>query len=133
MREILFRGKRIDGGGWVEGDLARRKSRFAPQLNTTYGISDAFGVFCAVDPETVGQYTGLTDKNGKRIFEGDICNCRKFECVGKIEWCEYDASFDFYVLCGGGVYDSENLYDYADELEIIGNCYDNPELLEVES
>ena len=130
-REILFRGKSYTDGKWHYGYyMYRFATPFSPERHEITELS-GLGYNCI--PETVGQYTGLTDKNGKRIFERDICNCRKFECVGKIEWCEYDASFDFYVLCGGGVYDSENLYDYADELEIIGNCYDNPELLEVES
>ena len=128
-REILFRGKRIDGGGWVAGDLARRKSRFAPQLNTTHGISDAFGVFCAVDPETVGQHTGLTDKNGKLIFEGDILRDTMFGKVAAVEYlvsenCSFVARHEKRMMQGF------KLLPRPREYEVIGNCYDNSDLLE---
>jgi hypothetical protein len=75
------------------------------------------------------QYTGLKDKNGREIYEGDICNCREYECFGKIEWNEDNAGFYFYVVVEGGGFDEECLYEYADELEVIGNVHDNPELL----
>lgn len=75
------------------------------------------------------QYTGLKDKYGTEIYEGDICNCREYECFGKIEWNEDNAGFYFYVAVEGGGFDEECLYEYADELEVIGNIYDNPELL----
>ena len=75
------------------------------------------------------QYTGLKDKNGTEIYEGDICNCREYECFGKIEWNEDNAGFYFYVAVEGGGFDEECLYEYADELEVIGNIHDNPELL----
>lgn len=64
MREILFRGKRLDNGEWIEGDLH--------QYNDAYGyIKDNRKQLLAVNRSTVGQFTGLTDKNGRRIFEGD--------------------------------------------------------------
>lgn len=78
MREILFRGKRTDNGKWVYGDLIDVKFIFdknydgydSPYYDDELGIID--GHLLEVIPETVGQYTGLTDKNGKKIFEGDI-------------------------------------------------------------
>ncbi len=80
-----------------------------------------------VIPETVGQCTGLKDKNGKLIFEGDICEYG--DSVGIIGYCESDAMFTF-------TYDENIQTDFSciwgKNLEIIGNIHDNPELLEVE-
>lgn len=81
------------------------------------------------DEIEIMQYTGLKDKNGKEIYEGDICNCREYECFGKVEWNNEEAGFYFCVVMEGGGFEEEHLYDYVDELEVIGNIYENPELL----
>ena len=140
MRDILFHGKRKDNGEWVEGYLIvcngtvnHGRAYISESVNSIYFNLKGFdiGNFYEVDPDTVGQYIELTDKNGKKIFEGDICICREYECIGYIAWTDNDASFDYCMLCEDGTYDVEYLYDYIEELKVVGNIHDNPELLEV--
>lgn len=78
-----------------------------------------------VDPETVGQYTGLTDKNGRKIFEGDTVWNSYDEDYGKVEWDNDMAKF--IITFSTFTVDFDNVY--GDELEIVGNVYDNPERL----
>ena len=131
MREILFRGKRIDNGELVEGqyhctdyiwnDEEIRRHYILPQ---NYG--DAF----VVNPETVGQFTELTDKKGKRIFEGDICRVSR-PCVlayGKITF--QNGCFWFVDDGPGGMLRLCDVKTNGFEIEVIGNIHDNPELLE---
>jgi hypothetical protein len=128
MREILFRGKRVDNGEWIEGDLiqSRDKTYIHPKANSfrvsETGLSKLI-VLREVYPETVGQYTGLTDKNGKKIFEGDIIRSNSER--GYIEYYPNDCAFD--------VVDDHGFYWLISEMsniEVIGNIHDNPELLE---
>lgn len=132
MREIEFRGISVDSGewvyGWVFGDKAKSIIEIDKEYPNKYGVEAYYT--SVVIPETVGQYTGLKDKNGKEIYEGDICNCREYECFGKVEWNNEEAGFYFCVVMEGGGFEEERLYDYIDELTVIGNIYDNPELLE---
>lgn len=129
MREIKFRGKRIDNNEWVYGYFTKNHKSGKCYITTQ---SESGGAKPhQVIPETIGQYTGLKDKNGKEIYEGDICNCREYECFGKVEWNNEEAGFYFCVVVEGGGFEEEHLYDYIDELEVIGNIHDNPELLEV--
>ncbi len=143
MREILFRGKRNDGGGWVCGHYVYR-----PDIHGAHFIVAVNSIgtllWFEVAPETVGQFTGLTDKNGKKIFEGDIFNledeimavvifkdgCFRLEEYGlRGAWTE--SGFDEF---GGswGVIDCESIDWYSlHDAEVIGNIHDNPELLEV--
>ena len=130
MREILFRGKRSDTGEWVYGDL-----RQDADLGTAYiGGWDYFTADYAlqrepyeypISPETVGQYTGLTDKNGNRIFEGDIVKLRRRRDYGIVKYAIPECRFE-YLMQGDG---DQLLFDDVDYVEIIGNIHDNPNLL----
>lgn len=136
MREILFRGKRKDNGEWVYGYICYYG--FTGEENTYIVPNYASALYSIeVDPETVGQYTGITDDNGKKIFEGDILN------VINPDDDDYDYITKVYFECNTLCVDVEGQdYDYTsigfaveiwdnecDRVEVIGNIHDNPELL----
>ena len=129
MREILFRGKRTDNGEWVEGDLIQCDLHDAAEHTCIMPQTLTAGVY-RVLPETVGQYTGLTDKNGKRIFEGDIVERVSDGERAVISWLKYSAcfglSFDGW-CCGFDDYDF-----LPNDFKVLGNIHDNPELLKPE-
>ena len=139
MREILFRGKRIDNGEWVEGYYVKALDMYDKEIHaifdtmtTFYACGETSG-FELVDPETICQYTGLIDKNGKKIWEGDILEGHlddKFpEDVTreKVIWHENGWKTE-----EPGCDNKEYLDEFDTEnFEIVGNVYDNPELLEV--
>lgn len=122
MREILFRGKDFSGAlnsSWIFGSLDTTENEYTIMI-----YPDRFGNKCRIfiDPKTVGQYTGLTDKNGKKIFEGDIVKYRNSSP------CKIDYIDSQFVMMWKNFYRNfERVYD--DEIEVIGNIYDNPELL----
>ena len=125
MRDILFRGKRTDNGEWVYGLLCRVGDTYANirRMDTT--------VLYSVLTNTIGQFTGLTDKNGRKIFEGD---CFKTYCTGLPVYKHivgyYPEHFAFMARCIE-MNTVHYLSDYRPSaIEIIGNIYDNPELLE---
>lgn len=134
MREILFRGKRVDNGEWAYGSLILEKNAFDERLILAI-ISDADGNETLVNPETVGQFTGLTDKNGAKIFEGDIiegdlednldlgAKWRSVVVMGKFGWLADDPT--------GSAPTPLDEFDIK-EGEVIGNIHDNPELMEKE-
>ena len=132
MREILFRGKRMDDGEWVEGYLVKAVGGECMILPVTTehcgGAEFSEGYHC--DPTTVGQYTGLKDKNGKRIFEGDICrNTRTGEIVS-VKWHGTMAGYVWNKrIADGFLFDFGELFRACDKYEVIGNIHDNPELL----
>lgn len=132
MREILFRAKRLSDGVWVEGDLSRcvvvgetHIRRIEENLSTTTH---------KVYAETVCQYTGLTDKNGRKIFEGDIL--RFVNYINNNEWL---CSIEFlegsficrYIYEDGelGEYNHFTSWHEKVKWEVIGNIFDNPELI----
>ena len=150
MREILFRGKRIDNGEWREGFLLKECNHhtcswnLAIEYKTNRGGQYSYNV-AEIDPKTVGQFTGLTDKNGKKIFEGDMFllddeiiavvifheGCFKLEEYG-LRGTFTESGFD---ECGGGwgVIDCNPIDWYTIiDMEVIDNIHDNPELLEGE-
>ena len=135
MREILFRGKRLDNGKWIEGFYGVKigdKHYIIIDKLAPAPCCDSYFVDCAVIPETVGQYTGLKDRFSRRIFEGDIVRLYSTyheELIGDNCVVEYGV---FNCSCCDGIYGWEfkdgDIRNF-DEYEIIGNIHDNPELL----
>lgn len=118
MREIIFRGKSRDTNRWVFGDF----------VSSACGIShkgclnehgDIGYIMTYVIPETVGQYTGLTDKNGKKIFEGDIVECFSSDYVGR-------PKIDTIIVKDMTDYNTMVYLNCSNELKIIGNIQDSP-------
>ena len=146
MREILFRGKRVNNGEWVEGfysaeeyNLNTHSIEYIPRIQLI-GKCVSLGVI----PETVGQYTGLTDKNGRKIFEGDIVHAiyqsnyvgmKNIDFgIGVVEYCgNYysHASYEINIIgeIGSRVFSAS----LEGGVEVIGNIHDNAELLETAS
>ena len=142
MREILFRGKRIDNGEWVEGHLIQYEDWRARICESHTEIfcyekdrSIIQTVAHEVDPSTVGQFTGLTDKNGKRIFEGDIVEGHCHSAWShRLQRCG--------IAYGRDGFEARNHIDglgsdyytyrvqFSKDVVVIGNIHDNPELLE---
>ena len=122
MREILFRGKRKNGE-WVIG--------YYTLWNEKHCIYDGV-VYYTVIPETVGQYTGLTDKNGKKIFEGDILEHTVQPVIlvnrGVVNWDIKNARWAMQLKT---MNPSFSMFDH-NSYEVIGNIHDNPELLKGE-
>lgn len=117
-REIFFRGKRKIDGEWVMGNLFIPDKSDAP-----YEIcvgTNVIRINYEIDPKTIGQYTGLRDKNGKKIFEGDTVRNIAFTAV--VEF--YDGRFT--------PFNGEHGTFYADECEVIGNIHDRYEPLKGE-
>lgn len=130
MREILFRGKSKYGGKWFEGDLyqSRLKSSFYINYYTAFGDR----LSASVDPETVGQYTGLTDKNGKNIFEGDIVKAQDNIfgspfCNGITGKVVYEETAFF--IEPKDPMKTQWLFNECAVYEVIGNIHDNPDMI----
>lgn len=142
MREIFFKAKQIDNGEWIEGSLIDldidsgycyivQPYKKASILPIIFLITDRMKL---VDPETLCQFTGLCDKNGKRIWENDVVwlVCDGKEHIYQIVWD--NSELDFKATKGEENYGTN--YEYllcCDEIEVIGNIFDNKELLQEES
>ena len=122
-REISFRGKSKSTGEWVFGNLFDKDTKGRTHIGTT--VRMCFDI----DPETVGQFTGMTDKNGTKIFEGDIVNHTRRTSNG-IESTNAEVYFDTEML-EFGLKELNELFhvQFYDEFEVIGSIHDNPELL----
>ena len=143
MREILFHGKRADSGEWVEGDVLQTRyhsGHIEYQIMPQTPVSSAYPVI----PETVGQYTGLTDKNGKRIFEGDILDVSSDVAYGGVavhrlgyfvvefhNGCFMKSALDDPQLSFFDNAKRKGLYHFisTDIHKIVGNIHDNPDIL----
>lgn len=139
-REILFRGKRLDNGEWIRGSIicsAKNERAFILPSNTEAFVPADKNVICSchcyeVDPDTVCQYIGLTDKNGHKFFENDIVKNTLFGknamaiCFVECAFCLVNAKREFladiHYLHHAGVNDTK----------IVGNVFDNPDLLKEE-
>ena len=136
MREILFRGKRLDNGEWVEGWYEMYPFGRWPvktSIIPSEEAKDGHYEHMQVDPSTIGQYTGLKDKNGKRIFEGDILRWTGEDGeTGKV--IVIFAGGSFLLKCVEVLDAPADPFDEFNRggqtLEVIGNIHDNPELLE---
>ena len=147
MREILFRGKCIDDGKFVYGYVGVFKGKtqiYVPfteeeeKENEGHIFSAIGGLWYTVNPETVGEFTGLTDKNGKEIFEGDIIlfedeSPSNYEYHDSTEMRCGEIKFDdgqFYITNRIAVEMEDLLYYGTIDGEVIGNIHDNPDLVE---
>ena len=150
MREILFKAKRLDNGEWVEGYYVycRKRHYILPVLNKAIGFDEREDEWIEIDPDTICQYTGLTDKNGKKIWENDILRGYQYpyrfdgndNYFAEVTWFENCPAFGIYTfknpksnVCGISEGNTEFMENWnSEDWEVIGNIFDNPELLEVE-
>lgn len=138
-REIKFRAKRLDNGEWIYGDLHIR----TPHAH----IHSEVGSKAFIDTDTIGQFTGLTDKNGKEIYEGDIVKTKEiggygWERLGVVRYYDEDCRFGIDITATNKfstrilftegectINDGHCTIKYTNEYEVQGNIYDNPDLL----
>lgn len=141
MDRYLYKAKRLDNGEWVQGyyvkglDMYGKEVHLIFEPNTMFYSSGETGGWYKVDPTTICQCTGLKDKNGNMIWENDICD-RKEQYPEIVKYCNGDWTLDYsYVSNKKSGANYCNLGFYTEErkcVEVIGNIFDNPELLESE-
>ena len=130
MREILFRGKRIDNEEWVYGSFCMDALE---QFNGLCGVDGFIRLYdkkigkmksYEVDRETVGQYTGLTDKNGKKIFGGDIVRDEQSGYEYTIKWFQEYVCYALADKRGNMVFDNDEIEMFLNDLIVVGNIHD---------
>lgn len=140
-REILFKAKRIDNGEWVEGQYVYITNPLTEDGKTIrHLICNGTNIFNdLIDPDTLCQFTGLTDKNGKKIWENDILSIHAYsydepedDYFGVVTYCKKDACWSLNNNEKYGEIIYECFGSYTTEIINHGNIFDNPELLEVE-
>ena len=139
MREILFRAKRTDNGEWAEGDLRQDRDLKTDYISgwdyyATEGGLEREPFEYEVEPETLCQYTGKSDEDGKKIFEGDIVGFidlystesgySESSCLGEVVWSEEECCFHVTNRL------SAESWEVLDECKVVGNVFGNPELIE---
>ena len=139
MREILFRAKRTDNGEWAEGDLRQDRDLKTDYISgwdyyATEGGLEREPFEYEVEPETLCQYTGKSDEDGKKIFVGDIVGFidlystesgySESSCLGEVVWSEEECCFHVTNRL------SAESWEVLDECKVVGNVFDNPELIE---
>lgn len=134
-REILFRAKKVDGGEWIEGYIVKKHGTyFLYDINKSDTCRQNNYL---IDEDAICQYTGLTDKNGKKIFEGDIIRLRYAEVYGEVKFGLHESNWQidkynqgFFVTFPEACLLRNELGFWRNKVVVVGNVYDNPELLE---
>ena len=131
----LFRAKRLDNGQWVQGFICKKKYKSNKFYISCFHDKDDNEQFFAIDPDTICQCTGLKDTDGKLIWENDVVvfldaystenGQEEMGCIGRVVWDDETISFQVTNRL------SAESYEVLDECSVIGNIFDNPELLEV--
>lgn len=127
MRDIYFKAKRADSGEWVEGFYFKYIKPINGEIKHRIFVSDSDGVtWYEVEENTICQYTGLTDKNGNKIWENDILNIVYSNAAGEERYA------NGYIINDLRTTSIIGWLDYANEIEVIGNTFDNADLLKGE-
>lgn len=139
-REILFKAKRLDNGEWIEGYYVKRVDTFEDFDHAIFQQKNNYMSAHGIDEKTLCQYTGLTDKNGNKIWENDIVERYYYDgdsmCISKILWANYGLNEGW---CCEDIKNTSEYLRYLNKIgfgkreskscEVIGNIFDNPELV----